>query len=57
MFLGVGKFNGDGFLDCADRFSETIFTKIVITISDFVKCLNDKLFMTKYLCTRWVQLF
>ncbi|GGF24303.1 hypothetical protein GCM10011518_37060 [Flavobacterium limi] len=50
MFLGVGKCNGDGFLDCADKFSEVIVTKIVITVSDFVKYLNDNLFIMKCLC-------
>jgi len=45
--LGVGKCNGDGFLDCAIRFPEIIFTKIVITINDFVKYLNDDLFINE----------
>lgn len=47
MFLGVGKCNGDAFLDCANRFPEIIVTKIVIMISDFVKCLIGNLFITK----------
>ena len=49
MFLGVGKCNGDGFLDCANSFPEIIVTKIVIMNSDFVKYLNGNLFMMKYL--------
>jgi hypothetical protein len=47
MFFGVGKCNGDGFLDCANRFPEIIFTKIVITISDLVKYLKDNLFINE----------
>ncbi|MNL36690.1 hypothetical protein D3C87_1587880 [compost metagenome] len=49
IFLGVGKCNGDGFSDCANRFPEIILTKSVITISDFVKDLNGNLFIEKFL--------